>query len=121
MKKNYIKFGMVIFSFLLVLTINACSGFEEQLIYNDAQRAHNKKDFETAIRLYCQLLDEDPQDKIHPDNAIIRYDLGVAYIDSKQCSKAKDQIRILKKNKENDLAKELEKLMTISDNCFKEM
>jgi len=92
-----------------------CSGFEEQLIYNDAQRAHNKKDFKTAIRLYSKLLEDDPHDKIHPDNAILRYDLGVAYIDSGQRRKAMEQVQALKKLKQKDLAKQLEKLLDIAD------
>jgi len=98
---------------VLILGIGACSGFEEQLIYNDAQRAHNRKDFKTAIRLYTQLLEADPHNKIHPDNAIIRYDLGVAYIDIGDRPKAQQQVTALKKLKRKDLAEELEKLLKI--------
>ena len=108
-----LKLGVIMC--LLIMAGTACSGFKEQLIYNYAQRAHNKKEFKTAIRLYKQLLDSDPHDKVHPPNAIIRYDLGVAYIDSGNRVKAAAQVKKLKKMKRSDLAKQLEKLLMVWD------
>ena len=84
-------------------------------MYNEAQRAHNKKDFKTAIAIYEKLLRDDPENKIHPDNCIIGYDLGVAYLDSGDRIKAVGQIKYLKSLHCSGLAKQLEKLSEISD------
>lgn len=117
MKIKYLRKDIPVLSLLLsgIFFLSSCSGFDGQLMYNDAQRAHNKKDFKTAIMIYEKLLEKDPQNKINPDNGIIRYDLGVAYLDSGNRMKAFEQVDRLKDLKRNDLAKELEKLCQISD------
>ena len=111
----FCKDKLVGLTLTICLALSACSGFEEQLIYNDAQRAHNKKKFDLAIQLYQKLLDDDPDNKIHPDNANIRYDLGVAYIDIGERQKAQHQVKELRRLKRADLAEQLEKLMMVAE------
>ena len=93
----------------------SCQGFGEQILYNRADDAHRKGDYETAIRIYKKLLAEDPQDKVIPNNALIHYDLGIAYIDSGNRQKVPKQIDILKKLGREDLANELKKALILSD------
>jgi len=112
--KTFIKSYFFLLITVLMIAGLSCEGFNEQISYNEAIRAHNKKDFDTAIRLYKKLLADDPHNRIHPDNAIIHYDLGVAYLDMKNRREAQKQIEALKKLKRSDLAKELKKLMTLS-------
>ena len=100
---------------VVMFFLTSCNGFDEQLNYNEAQRAHNKRDFDKAIRLYQQLLEGDPQNKVHPDNAIIHYDLGVAYLDIGEREKARRQADALKRMNREDLAEQLSKLLVLSD------
>lgn len=93
----------------------SCQGFGEQMLYNRADDAHKKGDYETAIRIYKKLLADDPQDKVIPDNALIHYDLGVAYIDSGERKKVPKQIEILKKFGREELASELKRVYILAD------
>lgn len=112
LKPDSVRFLLFV---LCIIGIASCSGFDDQLMYNDAQRYHNKKDFKTAIMIYEKLLQKDPHNKVHPDNAIISYDLGVAYLDYGNRRKALEQVQYLKSLKRDDLASQLEKLAQISD------
>ena len=116
MKTKRSQYRIVLLGALLAaVSLLSCSGFEGQLMYNEAQRAHNQKNFQKAIMIYEKLLKDDPKNKIHPDNEIIRYDLGVAYLDSGNRRKALEQIKYLKSLKRNDLVGQLEKLAQMSD------
>jgi tetratricopeptide (TPR) repeat protein len=93
----------------------SCEGFGEQILYNKADTAHRNGEYETAIRIYKKLLADDPQDKKVPNNALLHYDLGIAYIDIGNRKKVPKQIEILKKMGREDLAKELKRAYIISD------
>lgn len=103
-------FGLVIF------ILGGChKGFDKQLIYNRASRLHDEGKIEQAIVVYKRLLAEDPQNQTLPNNANIHYDLGMAYLDDNNLTKAREQIVILKKLGRDDLAKELQGAMTDLD------
>ena len=60
-----------------------------------------------------KLLDDDPDNKIQPDNGIVHYDLGVAYVDVCDILKARTQVKALKKLNKKYLALQLEKKIKI--------
>ena len=99
--------GWTCLSLLLAFTLVSCGkmeSFNTQLIYKSASRAHNKGDYKTAIELYTKIL------KNHPELSTVRYELGVAYLDTRQFREAHKQIKILRDQNRDDLAVELEKL-----------
>ncbi len=105
-------------SFLIVLGIVillGCQGFDEQLMLNEANRAHDSGNFERAIEIYEKLLARDPENKVYPDNALIHYELGVAYLDAKDRMSALRQIEALRRLGANEFVKVLEGLMIASD------
>lgn len=104
-------FVIVFISSLLV----SCEGFDEQLLYNKAGRLHDKGQVKEAIRIYKKLLESDIHDRINPDNAILMYDLGVAYIDIGERRKTADLVVQLQQMQREDLADELQKLLKVSD------
>jgi tetratricopeptide (TPR) repeat protein len=103
--------GFLCLLVFLSFFLSSCQGFDEQLLYNKASRLHNEGKFEEAIAIYEKLLRDDPADKINPDNGIIAYDLGVAYIDSGNTPGAFRQYSYLKKLKRPDLASALDRLI----------
>ncbi len=72
-----------------------------QIQYQQANKAHNEGDFVKAIRIYKKLIEEDPT------NELFVYDLGMAYLDSKDFGAAREQVKRLKEMKREDLADEL--------------
>ncbi len=110
MKRRWIIKGLAL-ALALVLGSLGCKGFDEQLILNQAERCHDSGNFEEAIRLYTLLIERDPENKVHPDKGFVRYELGMAYLDSGNRPKAKEQIETLKKMSYKDLAEALSQEM----------
>ena len=74
----YSKSVSLILFFVCITILIACKGFQgfgEQVLYNQADRAHKNGEYEKAIRIYKKLLAQDPYDKVIPNNAVINYDL----------------------------------------------
>lgn len=103
-----------ILTILTIFSLTACHGFNEQLLYNKASEYHNKGQFDKAIEIYKKLLAGDPDDKVVPDNAIMHYDLGMAYLDKGERGLAQKQVEVLKKLNRDDLAGELHNMMVLS-------
>ena len=78
-------------------------------------RAHDAGNFTRAIGLYQKLLARDPENKIPPDNALIHYELGVAYLDAQDRVSALKQIEALRRLNADDFVKVLEGLMVSSN------
>ena len=112
MRKKRTVLALICFSALILCS---CKGFEEQLIYNKAQKLHDSGKVSEAIIIYEKLLKSDPENKIDPGNAIVMYDLAVAYIDTGKRRKAKDLAEKLKKMRRGDLAREVEKLLYVDE------
>ena len=111
MKKIILTGSLMLLMLVMTIALVSCEGFDEQLMYNRAERLHNDKKFEEAIEIYQQLLDMDPENKVHPDNANVMYDMGVAYVDMNKQSKASKLLPELKKLDREDLAVELKKVI----------
>lgn len=92
-------------SFLCFFLFSSCQGFDSEILYKYAQRLHDQGNYKKAISYYEKCV------KLDPENAIIHYDLGVAYVDYQQYDKARQQIRTLTKLKRDDLAEELTKVL----------
>lgn len=103
------------FMMLGIVGLLGCQGFDEQLMLNQANRAHDSGDFAKAIRIYEKLLERDPDNKVYPDNALIYYELGVAYLDAKDRVSALKQVEALRRLGANDFVKVLEGLLKASD------
>jgi len=101
--------------FFLVVTGWACQGFDEQLRYNQANRYHDEGRFAQAIEIYQSLLASDPENKKHPNKNMVRYDLGMAYLDEGKRQKAHEQAVILRKARRDDLATLIEQEMVKRD------
>ncbi len=95
----------------LLLGLLGCKGFDEQLILNQANRCHDSGNFQEAIRLYTLLIERDPENKVHPDKGLVRYEMGMAYLDSGNRAKAQEQVEALQKMSYQDLAKALSEEM----------
>jgi len=101
---------VVLIIFLSFFSLS-CEGFGEQLMYNKAERLHDEGKIKEAIKIYKKLLDGDPNNKIHPDNANVMYDLSAAYIDIGERRKASDLMKKLEKMGRRDLANMVKKLL----------
>jgi len=108
-------FSTIVCIVVLSLFLCSCRGFEEQLMYNKAQRLHDDGKIKEAIVIYEKLLKMDPKDQVIPENAIVMYDLAVAYIDIGNRRKAVDLVKKLKRKRRGDLAREVEKLLHVDD------
>ncbi len=85
--------------------LSSCQPLMQEIDYRQAQAAHNRGDYERAITYYKKVLAMDP------DNSFARYDLTVAYLDSKRFRSARKQIRALRRRGEGTLADRLDRLM----------
>ena len=110
---SVIKKNSVLIIFLLFPSLSMILSCQEmrknaskQIQYQQAQKAHNEGDFVKAIRIYQKLIVKEP------DNEMYVYDLGMAYLDSKDFDGAKEQIDQLKKMDREDLAEKMESYMS---------
>ena len=74
---------------------------KKQIQYRQANKAHDEGDYPKAIRIYKKLIEEDPS------NGLFEYDLGMAYLDSKDFPAVTGQIKRLKEMDRDDLADQL--------------
>ena len=85
----------------------SCEGFDSDVLYKYAGREHDKGNFKRAIMIYEKVL------KTDSDNAIVVYDLGVAYIDVRNWAAAKKQLYRLRELGRKDLAQQLSRLLSL--------
>jgi len=100
---------------LLIVLLFGCKGFDEQLMLNKANRLHDQGKLQEAIAIYNRLLVMDPDNKVHPDNALVAYELGMAYLDAGNRQKALEQVNLLRRLKRADLAQILDEAMKRQD------
>ncbi len=107
-KRNSLPLNLLLFSSVFVLL--SCQQMrkdaEEQIMYQQAQAAHNEGDFVKAIRIYKKLIAKDP------DNAENVYNLAMAYLDSKDFDGAKEQMKQLKEMDQEDLAGKVDSFLS---------
>lgn len=110
-RQKQLHAGLVCLTLIMSVSLGACgkmAEFNDQVIYKSAARAHNKGDYPRAIELYTKIL------RNNPGFSTVRYELAVAYLDARQFKEANKQIKILREQKRDDLAMELEKLSHIA-------
>jgi Flp pilus assembly protein TadD len=95
---------------LLMFMISSCScqGFDSEILYKYAERLHNEGRFEKAIQVYKRIVKDDPK------NAIVQYDLGVAYVDLGDLENAEKQAQVLLKLEREDLATGIQRLIWLA-------
>lgn len=92
MKQNILQqIGMFVIFIGLVFGSLSCDEVRTQLLYRQAQNAHNAGHYDRAISLYKEIL------KIRPDNSQVYHDMAVAYLDKRDFAGAQKQIMIIEK------------------------
>jgi len=90
---------------LASLSCDSIKQLNQRVLYQKASTAHDEQNFDKAISLYREFLASEP------NNALVNYDLGVAYTQKKDFSRAEAQIGKLKKLGRADLADQLLQVM----------
>ena len=94
---------LVLLTLFLAFSLLSCDQFMADVLYQKGSKAHDTGDFKKAIELYKKSVE------LNPIEAIVHYDLGVAYIDAKDVPNMYVQIDKLKALGREDLSDELEK------------
>ena len=94
----------------LSLTSVSCSRLKGATYHKKGSRAHDRGDFDQAITMYQKSI------AASPTNPEVEYDLGVAYLDNQNYTKADQQIQKLKKMDQGAMVSALKELSSKGKN-----
>lgn len=98
----------VIFSILIILAVlsfSSCGQISYSLRYIAADAAYNQGKYEKAIKIYKELLEENPSEPM------LHWNLGISYYSSGDLLNCSREAVKLRKLGKQDLAKDLEQLI----------
>jgi tetratricopeptide (TPR) repeat protein len=97
---------LIILAILATMMSCSCKSFNSEVLYQYAERLHDEGKFDKAIVIYKKIIEHDPK------NAIVHYSLGTAYANLRDIKNAQEQKSALVQLGRDDLAVELDKVIT---------
>ena len=105
-------FYQIIGIVILLQFFCGCDQVKSYLWSRQAQEAHSEGEYQKAIDLYKKLIELEPSDPGH------YWDLGIAYFDSGNEEKAREQIGKLRKIGQEEYAKRMEEVFRSSEHVI---
>ncbi len=98
---------IICFLFIVILTVafSSCSKLKKTLKYTQAQVAYNHGKFDQAAKIYGELV------ALNPKDPMLHWYLGISYYSGGRFYKCEKQIAILRTMGQEELAKDLERLV----------